>query len=120
MEEEISKDTRWEEALADILKDEHYGGDNPAMEKALKKLRENGWKLSYPDGWPDLCDNCKSYIDEGTWHSVFNGNFWGSCEIHKGEPRGLVARIYADEDGNWPLVPYWGDPKTKNEKISNE
>ena len=113
-------DTRWGELREDLRKweDKHYEIDNAG--DVIRIVQELGWSIVYPDNWPDLCENCKSHIDEGTYHSVFNGNFWGSCEIHKGPPRGMVQRTYADEDGNWPLVPYWGDPKTKNKETSDE
>ena len=114
-------DTRWEICKNDLyLRDSTTGElDSTNVQKVdavIDELKARGWKLSYPDDWPDLCSNCKSHIEEGTWHSVFNGNFWGSCEIHQGPPRGMIERKWADEDGTYPLEPYWGDPQGKNDE----
>lgn len=57
-------DTRWEEAKEDIIKEDIFLGANPTLERVLNILKDKGWKLSYPDNWPDLCSNCKNHIDK--------------------------------------------------------
>ncbi len=76
-------DTRWEECKQDIKFDKWP--DNKTVDLVIDRLKEKGWKLSYPDNWPGLCLNCRSYIEEGTYHV---GNQWGICEIVKRPPRG--------------------------------
>jgi hypothetical protein len=107
-------DTRWEECKKDLYSADTSHPFNSHVDQIIDKLKDKGWRIIYPDNWPDLCPGCRNHIEEGTYHVTFKGNQWGACEIVKGPPRGMVPRNYSDENGNFPLVPYWGDPKPKS------
>jgi hypothetical protein len=108
-------DTRWEEAKEDLVKDSMFFEQDTLVEKILNGLKVRGWSITYPQDWPDLCGNCRGHIEEGTWHSVFNGNFYGQCEVHEGPPRGMVERSWQEVGATEKvMVPYWGDPKVKD------
>jgi hypothetical protein len=49
----------------------------------IKRMQRLGWGIVYPEDWPNLCVRCRTLIEPGTVHNMFNGNQMFACVIEK-------------------------------------